>query len=443
MTSRALMAEIIDGWIRVRRVVAPVVAFVVAVVVFLAVTKGPVFHARMDRGPLDGDFIDDPWTQSVFVLVYVIAIAALALHPRVGVPRRVASWVVAPSLVLLAAVAWSPHRQRAFEQASMMLLGCLAALAIGAMLSPRRLLWAVWTAMAVGLIVSFRANSANWPFSHGWSGDIVGIYFNSNSYGAVAIMFAFASAALIAVAFDEKVVWRRAVVVAAGGVGVLFGAVIVAPIAALTPVVGALVAIGAAAVILVRRRLGRALPPWAVRSAVAIGAALLAGAAIEVHDGRLSTVGDRLEIWTVVSRFVRHRPLMGWGLMSAWLENEMSRQIQAYGGRIVHESHNGFLEITLGGGLTALVAVVGAVVVAFRVTGRVAARSADLASLWPFAAVVYCVIVNLGETYIGANLLPWTLLVAATGCAVRRPDPAGPGGQARIQPAPRVREARR
>jgi hypothetical protein len=32
--------------------------------------------------------------------------------------------------------------------------------------------------------------------------------------------------------------------------------------------------------------------------------------------------------------------------------------------------------------------------------------------------VVYAVAVNLGETMTGANLLPWTLLVAVTGRAV-------------------------
>jgi O-antigen ligase len=410
---------------RRRSRIALTVGFVAAVTVFLAVTKGPVFHARVDRGPLNGvDFIDDGWTQSVFVLVYLLAIGAFALHRGERLPGRLVACMVAPAVALLVAVVWSPYRERAFEQAAMMLLGTLAALAIGTMLRPRALLWALWTAMAAGLVVSFWADTRDWPFSRDVNGDLTGVYFNTNSFGAVGIMAALASAALILASFDQRAAAARWAMIVAGVVGVVVGAVIVAPIAALTPVVGAIAAVAVvAAVAGLRRRRNQHRPlhvsvwAWLVAAVVTVG--LIGGAVVEVHDGRLSTVSDRFEIWTVVWRFIRDRPIVGWGLMSAWLDTDMSIQIQSYGGRVVKESHNGFLEVAMGGGAIALLSLLLAVVIAVREAFRSAARSHTWVSLWPLAAVVYCVVVNLGETYIGANLLPWTLLVAATASASR------------------------
>jgi hypothetical protein len=70
--------------------------------------------------------------------------------------------------------------------------------------------------------------------------------------------------------------------------------------------------------------------------------------------------------------------------------------------------------------------MVAVIAVALLRTGTAAWRHPDAAGVFLFGAAVYAVAVNLGETMVGANLLPWTLLAAATGHAVlelARADP--------------------
>ena len=414
------------GW-RVRAL--SVVVFVAAVVTFLAVTKGPVYRLRVERGPLSGDFLDDGWTQRVFCVVYLVAIAAAL--PLIRWTRRLA-WIAlvmsSPAAVLVATSMWSPHTDRALEQSLMMLLGTGAAIAIGAALSPLRMLWAMWASMVVGLGLSVVAGRLDWVFSKDVNGGLVGVYFNKNSFGAVAAMAGLASLGLIGVALDAPAGDRRRVVaLMCGSAGALVSAVFVLRAASLTPMVGMVVAIGVSMVVVVASgrtniddaagdRPDQRRGPW-MPFALVVALISVAGAAVIIgvrRAGQISTVADRIEIWDAVVGFISRRPILGWGLMSVWLEDEMSARIQLDGGRVIHEAHNGYLEVALGGGIVALGALIVAIGCALTITFQTWTTRRENACLWLFAAVVYGVVVNFGESYAGANLLPWMVIVAAT-----------------------------
>ena len=92
----------------------------------------------------------------------------------------------------------------------------------------------------------------------------------------------------------------------------------------------------------------------------------------------------------------------------------------------VYSAHSGYMEVAIGLGwlgVAALSIMIGIFVLT--VLGA-AARRADLESLWLVALLAYCLAVNLGETYIGANLLPWALLVAVVTAAIAARASDGP-----------------
>ena len=415
--------------------------FIASVAVILAVTKGPVYRLRFERGPLVGDFLDDRWTQSVFCGLYVVAI--IALVPRLVVARRVARVglvMLSPAAILLVATIWSPHRDRAVQQALMMALGTLAAIAIGAAQRPLSLVWAVWTAMVIGLGWSLLAGHFDWVLARDLNGHLVGIYFNKNSFGPVAVTAGLASLGLIGSALGSNAASpRRAARLVAGVVTIPIAATLAIRTGSLTPMVGLVVALVASFAVVttadrMRRRSAadgtterrRADAMWVVLVPLA-GLVTAASVAVGVHRaGRVSTVADRVEIWTAVSGFIARRPIGGWGLMAVWLEDDMSARIQVDGGRVIHEAHNGYLEMALGGGVLALTAVVAAVVTALVVTFRLVRLRPGAEHLWLFAVGVYAAAVNMGETYFGANLLPWILLVAVASGAARALDDAAP-----------------
>ena len=225
--------------------------FIASVAVILAVTKGPVYRLRFERGPIVGDFLDDRWTQTAFCGVYLGALLVLPrewscrsgstrcagdAEPRRSAARRNA--VVAPS-------------RTAFAQALMMALGTLAAIAIGAALRPITLIWSVWTAMMIGLGWSLVAGHFDWVLARDLEGHLVGIYFNKNSFGPVAVTAGLAGLGLIGGALDNELSGRTR--------GSADGRIVTLPVAAalgvhagsLTPMVGLGVALIGSFVVLI------------------------------------------------------------------------------------------------------------------------------------------------------------------------------------------------
>ena len=390
-------------------------------VMFLMVTKGPVFRIRFEAAPLTGDFIDDRWVQGAFVLgaLVVISLCLPAVTTVRSDPLVLVTLAVVVGLVIVSGL-WSVNSARTVEQGAMMAVGTAAALLAGASLSRLGLITALAAAMHAGVAASLFSYWRDWPLAIDRNDDLAGVYFNRNSLGPVAVLAA-ATAIVLALHSVRARRW---------GVAVLLCLVAVIDLwvwwlsGSLTPVFGVLVALLALGVF----TLTLPGPREVVRRRVAIGAGggvaflvvggVISSGAIATRLDRSPTLSGRTEIWDVVLQFVGDRPVQGWGFMAAWTRPEIIDALGEQYGREVYEAHSGFMEMLLGVGIIGLVALVVAYGVMLARIGAAAWRAPDALGLFLFGAGVYAVAVNFGETMVGANLLPWILLVALTGRAV-------------------------
>jgi len=103
--------------------------------------------------------------------------------------------------------------------------------------------------------------------------------------------------------------------------------------------------------------------------------------------------------------------------MAIWTQPDIIARL-AERNNVVFEAHSGYVEILLGTGLVGLLALVVVILMAVHRTAASAWDGPGVLGFWAFGLVLYAVTVNLGETYVGANLLPWVLLLVATGQAL-------------------------
>lgn len=391
----------------------------------LLVTKGPLFHLRLEAAPVTMDFIDDPWVQAASVSVSMLVII-LAWPARRAVLRDPLVPLVFAlfSAVLVSSTLWSVTWSRTLEQAAMFVLGTVAALLAGVRLGRFPVLVALWFALQVGIAASLFADLRSWPLALDRNGDLAGIYFNRNSLGPVALLGA-VSSVVLAVAIVQYRSGRYIAVV----LGVVFAidASVWWRSGSLTPLFSV---VGATVVVVIvmlfvpgssqrpRRGLGVALGSIAVVGLVGVAAAW---SRFADAFGRSTTLSGRTTIWDVVMDFVADRPVQGWGFLAIWRQPEILIALTERD-RLVYEAHSGYLEVLLGAGVVGFVALLA-------VVGVVVARSAsamysnqNVFTLFAFWLVVYAALVNLGETYVGANLLPWTLLTIVAGQSMRTLD---------------------
>lgn len=397
----------------------------------LAVTKGPVYRVRVQFADLapGADFIDDRWVQVVFVAVYA-ALIAVSWPAWQRLWLRARAVVITQGLfvgVVVASALWSTATRRSGEQALMMLLGTAAFLLAGARFSSARALGATWGALQIGVSVSVVAGALNWRFAVDRNGDLAGIYFNRNSLGAVAALGVLTSVVLAWVMIRR---WHRsgharhgAAVIGVVAFGVLDAGVWVRS-GSLTPAFAVLVALGVGALVLMATRPGPGL--W-MRRRVAIGLAAGSGVVVIVAVatrawltdllGRSPTFSGRTEIWAEVLEAWQRRPVAGFGWMAVWFDPSL-RQALVERRRDVYEAHSGFLEVLVGAGVVGAVALAAVIVFAIMgAVGRVRSSSSpgrDPIALWCVMAMSFVVAANLGETYVGANLMVWSLFVMIT-----------------------------
>ena len=397
-----------------------VVIAALTLVYLFVLTKGPLFWLRRDRAPLDGDFIDDVWVQTTFVAISASIIATAWPWRRRLVEDRTTAWTLGCLLaVIMASTIWSEWWGRTIEQSVMMILGTAACALIGVSLRTRTWTVLLWAALHSGVALSLFARQRNWPGAYDINGDLAGVYFNRNSLGPVAVLGVVTCGVLgiWVVTAGLALAWK---VLATTGLGMLI--VIDARVAAwsgsLSPVVAACIAVCVTGLLMLCRegRRARSRRAFAAGLAVAAGVAVAVVVAqrVDLFDGRqrLTTLSGRTEIWDVAVDAVGQRPVLGWGFMSLWRDDGF---LWMLGERavIVREAHSGYVEVLLGAGLVGLMALfvfLGRAV--YRVGTAVLAR-APRDAWWPFALVVYVLAVNLTESFIGANLLPWSLLIVA------------------------------
>lgn len=429
--------------------------FLLAVAGVFLLTLGPLYQVRVRfGGPIQGpDLIDDPFVQQTFVAVYAVALVLLA--------RQLEWWRAQRPLVLalgifcatvIASTAWSEDRTRTLSQGVLLTGTCVFGLYLGVRHSVRAQARLVFVGLHLGAASAAFAIARSWVGSRDRNGAWTGIYFNRNSLGPVAVI-GLLSACWLAV--DAIRSWRagrlRTMVmwcwVASAAVAGLVDLRLEAGARSVTPVLGAMAAAGAVALAMGLAWATRPNRLTARRADVLLAAAgllvLLVGLfgwrRFSVAIGRSPTLESRTGLWGLVVDTWRERPLLGRGWMAVWTSPSFQEKVKAVANEPLPNAHNGYLEVLLGGGPLGVLALAGVLVVVLARTWRVSVVR-DVTAAWPLLVVAYALTVNLMETFVGANLLVWVLLLMAAsgaptsfergqGSLVHRPGNDAVGGR--------------
>lgn len=428
------------------------------VALWVAVTTiGPVYSIRLRIAPqLLSSPLDDRRTIAAFAVAHLGIIAATVV-PAWAAGRRIATdlrrptsralstgdvstarlkrwttaWAaaVAMLIVLIAASASvSLVPGRSLTQAALMALTTLAAISIGLALGWRPFAAAVWGSHQVLLIISIWSVRRSWPGAIDPRGDWTGIFLNKNSLGPVAAIGVLSTAWLVLFWCRR---WNVAslverVVVIGGATGVAIVDTWVLLRANSFTAIGGLVAatmVGAIAWWL--RRNGAQPPAFARLVAASFGVGFLAvfagRFALAGTLGRAPTLSGRTELWGWLLPRIGERPVLGWGWLSVWEEPDLQAQVVHRFGIPFETAHNALLEVAVGSGLAALIALL--VVGVASVVIYAAAVPADIGGVVGLSALAYVLCVNQFESFVGANLFPWALLVVGVAISTRTAVP--------------------
>jgi exopolysaccharide production protein ExoQ len=432
---------------RVRARPAPVIAWVATFALTFLTTLGPVYSVRLGMGPLTTDFVDDATIQVFFAGFYALLIVMLTrCGPRRPLRRSLFLPLTLFCAVALASTQWSVDQPRTLTQAIMLSMTAAAGIAAGQATSVASQITAVFASQQLGAVLSLIAvirHAPRWddPYGH-WAG----IYFNRNSLGPVAALGLMATVGCAGMLWTRAKGWdRRAIVLAWSGllVAAAIDILLLKGSGSFTPLLAlAVAALGVVAVLVLRhgsrspaRDAGRNTAIVLAGLTMLLAIAWFARSTLLPVVGKGPTLEARTPIWHVIIKFADQRPFRGWGWIGIWHFPDFARSVSAlHLSQPIGEAHNGFLEVYLGTGLLGLGLIVLFALLVLWATSRQAVLRSGIA-LWTFAVVLYAVIVNQLESFIGANLLPWVLLTMAAASvtmprhrAIREEANRGPAG---------------
>lgn len=444
------------------------VGLLVTIAWMFALGLGPVYSLRNRIEPMpSGQYIDDALVNGAFVglhvvVIIVLALAAVRTRRLPAISRLTGGVLAALHLLVIASAWWSLAPGRSGVQGTLFALTTVAAVVVGDRVGVRGVVLSLAVASQAGVVLSQLAVRRTWPNTIDPNGDWAGVYLNRNSLGPVAVVALLATLGAAALWLADRTRERRRKPEGAnGGVGVevvgglIAGVVVVGLLAldahtllrsaSLTPMVGAAVALVTVLVAAVLpgwlRRLrpeGASVGPGALGAGVlVVWVALAAVAALgrsQLAPGldRSTTLSGRTELWGWLIDAISRRPFSGWGWLGVWEDKALEADVVARFEVDFSTAHNAVLEMLLAAGLVGavlLVVAVGAVV--WPVLGLAARPGAERTlGVVAMGFVGYVVAVNQLETYVGANLLPWALLIALGAACARwlSDEPGEPSG---------------
>ncbi len=423
---------------RVRQNPGAVVSWFATFALTFLTTLGPVYSVRLGMGPLTTDFVDDATIQVFFAAFYGVLLIGLVRQRRRGAMQRsLALPLVGFCVVVLASTQWSVDQARTMTQAILLCLTAAAGVVVGQTTTVPSQITAVFASQQMGALLSLIAVLRHAPRWDDRYGHWTGIYFNRNSLGPVAALGLVATVGCVALLWSRSHAWASPLVIGTViglGAAAAVDVVLLRGSGSFTPLLGIGVAALAVGAVLGLRQQGGKSERTAGRTAAITLVGLTASIGIAWFDrktflplvGKDPTLEARTPIWSLIRTFADQRPFRGWGWLGIWHFPEFQRSVQGLGlSQTIGEAHNGFLEVYLGTGLLGLVLILAFSVTLLWITARRAAARSGIA-LWPFALVVYALMVIQLESFIGANLLPWVLLTMAAGTvSVARREPHG------------------
>ncbi len=400
------------------------------VVLLFALTQGPVlsmWFASSTQGQTNA--------VSAQLLTFVaVQIPALILLGYRRVPR---SSLIGPVGLLglfcgwmWLSTLWATLGQHTIVEATTLSVTFLTGVYLARSFSLLEQLILVVVAMQPGLLWSRYAIANNWSNSVDQNGNWVGIYFNRNSLAPVAMVSCLAASALLwIVVMRRGKKWPITVLVILVDV-VLFGAVMLFHTRSNTSVGGAVVfaavwAFWTVVRSLMRRKrinsdaLHRFVYPIFIASAT-----LLTWATVRLQSVVLSFFGEtidfngRSELWRYSWIGFLEKPFLGWGWMSAWRTPNFFKHDRWWTITNTGWSHSGFMDVLLGGGVLAGLALIAALL--WGGYRHLEFATTETAAQWTPAIMFFVLATATQESFFVGNHFLWVLFVAAVAGDIQR-----------------------
>ena len=400
------------------------------VVLLFALTQGPVlsiWFASSTQGQSNA--------VSAQLLTFIaVQIPALILLGYRRVPR---SSLIGPVGLLgvfcgwmWLSTLWATLGQHTIVEATTLIVTFLTGVYLARSFSLLEQLILVVVAMQPGLLWSRYAIANNWSNSVDQNGNWVGIYFNRNSLAPVAMVSCLAASALLwIVVMRRGKKWPITVLAILIDV-VLFGAVMLFHTRSNTSVGGAVVfaavwAFWTVVRSLMRRKrinsdaLHRFVYPLFIASAT-----LLTWATVRLQSVVLSFFGEtidfngRSELWRYSWIGFLERPILGWGWMSAWRTPNFFKHDRWWTITNTGWSHSGFMDVLLGGGVLAGLALIAALL--WGGYRHLEFATTETAAQWTPAIMFFVLATATQESFFVGNHFLWVLFIAAVAGDIQR-----------------------
>ena len=398
------------------------IEYLYAVALVFTLTQGPVYKIWRTAEFYTPVPITPTWQATFFAA----QIPALMLLARRGLNR---DFQMGPFLPLVGFLLWmmtsttwtNLSRYTSIDSLSLAVTAC-AGLYLGSRFSSRHLVVIVSSAMQLGVLLSYLAVKRSWTESLDGEGNWTGIYFNRNSLGPVA-MLGLITGCAIAVSF-----WRSrrkpfhlhvfalvcvlivldVVVYVRSGSSTSVGAAVVAALAsAIWVVVGKWHKKTNAPLEAIQRVV---YPTFVVLTLLIAWVGFRYQSAIVGLFGKADFFNGRSALWHYSWTGFLERPIIGWGWRAAWSTPEFLKRDLWWTTAGASWSHNGFLEVLLGGGF------IGGLLFASYVLWAGQRTIATVVSIpsesWRVGMAMFVLVACTQEVFIIGHHFLWLLLVA-------------------------------
>lgn len=393
-----------------------------AIVLIFTLTQGPVYKIWRTAEFYTPVPITPTW-QATFL---AIQLPALLLIARRGLNREFLRAQLLPLsgflVWMMASTLWTNLSRYTSVDSLALAVTAGAGLYLGSRFASRHLVVLVSLAMQLGVLLSYFAVKRSWTEAVDGDGNWTGIYLNRNSLGPVAMLGLITGGAIAVSLWRSRVKPYRLHLFFVACVLVVLNGVVYFRSGSSTSVGAAVVAALASAVwiIIGRWRHRTQAPLLAIQRVIYptfVALTLLIAwvgfryqTAIVGLFGKADFFNGRSALWHYSWTGFLDRPIIGWGWRAAWSTPEFLKRDLWWTTAGASWSHNGFLEVLLGGG------IIGGLLFASYVLWAGQSTIATVVSLpsesWRIAMAMFVLVACTQEVFIIGNHFLWLLLVA-------------------------------
>lgn len=397
--------------------------YVYASAMIFALTQGPIYKLWRTSETYSAVPMAPTW-QSSFFIVQIPAIMILA---RCWDPRRINQ---KSSLLLgafcgwmLVSTCWTNLSRYVLVDSLALMISAMTGLYFGSRFSVKEALCITWAGTQIGVLISYFAIKQSWTESVDSNGNWVGIYFNRNSLGPVALIALVAGLATFVTKASRKIGAQRTLAVSVLGVMMAINITTLVRTRSITPLMaflGAGVGVASWSVVVRflknRARFSKSAVSvarlWFISTAVfAVWLVFKFQDAIGQAVGSNDIFSGRSAFWNFSWTGFLERPVIGWGWRAAWFTPEFLKREMFWTTAGSNWSHNGYLEILLGGGVIGFALFTSYAFYAINQLLTYRGFSSD--SRWRLGATFFVLAASTQEVFIIGNHFLWVILIAA------------------------------